>query len=70
MLLNVVPVRRGESWYLRDKDGELLRIDPDFDAVWNLFAVCGNEPRAIFAEWDGEMLLPLGVWADGALAQF
>jgi hypothetical protein len=69
MLLNVVPVRRGKFWYLRDRDGELLQIDSDFDAVWNLFAVCGNEPRAIFAEWDGEMLLPLGVWVEGAPAQ-
>ena len=69
MLSGVVPVRRDNAWFLRDREGELLPVEQDFGNVWKLFAICGNQPRAIFAEWDGERLLPLGVWADGALTQ-
>src|SRR5690606_13440364 len=69
MLSSVVPVRRDKGWFLRDEAGEMLMIDPDFGEVWKLFAICGNQPRAVFAEFDGERLRPLGVWADGALTQ-
>lgn len=67
MLKNVIPVRRSNSWYLRDKDGKLLPVDAGFSNIWKLFAVCGNHPATVFAEWDGEALLPLTVWAEGKL---
>lgn len=64
MLKTVVPVRQDDTWFLRDEAGAMLRIDPDFGGIWNLFAVCGNQPAPIFSEWDGEMLLPLTIWSN------
>lgn len=69
LITGVVPVRRGADWFLRDESGELLPIEPDFSGIWKLFAICGNRPQNVFAEWDGEALRPLCVWADGALTQ-
>lgn len=65
MLKNVIPVRRDSIWFLRDKEGKMLKIDADFGAIWKLFAICGNQPAAVFAEWDGETFLPLTVWTQG-----
>ena len=64
MIKNVVPVQRENQWFLRDAEGKMLQIDSDFSEIWKLFAVCGNKPAMIFAEWDGETLLPLTVWSE------
>ena len=64
---DVIPVRRRELWFLRDNEGRMLQIDSDFGEIWKLFAVCGNRPATIFAEWNGETLLPLTLWTDGKM---
>ena len=36
-------------------------------SLWRLFALAGGHPVALFGEWNGRQLLPLGVWTDGGL---
>ena len=69
LLRRVVPVEREKQWFLRDENGELLPLETDLGGIWQLFSVCGNRPAQIFAEWDGERLLPLRVWTDEEPAQ-
>jgi hypothetical protein len=54
------------SWQLRDGDGAALPLGPRFDDGWTLLALSGGRPLAVFGEWDGEQLRPLGVAADGS----
>jgi hypothetical protein len=69
-LAQVIPVRRENFWFLRDAAGNLLPIDPNFTGAWKLFAVSGNRPVNLFAEWNGETLLPLTAWAENQLLRF
>ena len=62
LLRRVVPVQRDKKWFLRDENGELLPLETDLGGIWQLFAICGNRPAQVFAEWDGERLLPMRVW--------
>jgi hypothetical protein len=70
MFLRVVPVRRENQCFLRDEAGNLLPLAQSFDKVWKLSAVCGGQPAAIFAEWNGETLLPLSVRAENEFIWF
>jgi hypothetical protein len=60
-LMNVLPVRTGERWVLRDTDGRLLELASRPDEAWQLLAVSGGQPVHVFAEWDGTALKPLTV---------
>jgi len=60
-----VPVRDGEGWGMRDDRGDVLPLAPHFARGWELAAVSGGRPVALFGEWDGERLRPLGALADG-----
>lgn len=64
-LLEVAPVRDGDRWRLRDREGRLLPLAGGDDAGWTLLAVSGAAPVAVVGEWDGEALLPLAVAAGG-----
>jgi hypothetical protein len=64
----VVPrATRDESWWLTDPSGRSLRFD---GAVgWQVMAASGGAHVDVFGEWDGFVLAPLSVFADGALVQ-
>lgn len=62
LLRGVVPVC-GEPWLARDATGAALPIaGPEH---WHLLAHSGGHPLDLAAEWDGQVLSPLGVFADG-----
>ena len=52
------------NWYLQDAEGKTLPLSPTFSQGWELLAMSGGHPLAIFGEWNGESLLPLSVWSD------
>lgn len=64
-LAAVVPVTRNGAWLVRDAAGHALPLRANDPAGWRLAALSGGNPLALFGEWDGELLLPLSVWAEG-----
>jgi hypothetical protein len=60
----VVPIRHGEAWAVRDEEGQILPLAARRERGWHLVALSGGHPLALIGEWDGDSLLPLGVWAD------
>jgi hypothetical protein len=64
-LRGVTPVHLGKGGRIvRDGEGSALRLAPV--DVWPVFALSGGAPIDLAAEWDGDVLLPLGLVADGA----
>jgi hypothetical protein len=59
----VVPLLDEGRWLIRDRDGEALPLTGGDH--WSLLSLSGGHPVDLAAEWDGEMLLPLGVVARG-----
>ena len=64
-LQSVIPMRRGEQWFVRDVNGRLLSLRLEPMSGWTLMALSGGHPIAIFGEWNGRSLLPISAWADG-----
>jgi hypothetical protein len=62
---SVIPIRSGEGWAVRDAAGAALPLPASFSHGWRLLAISGGQPLALFGEWDGAVLLPLSVWAEG-----
>jgi hypothetical protein len=63
-LKNVIPGRTSESeWTIRDAKGEALPLARG--EHWLLLALSGGRPIDLFAEWDGDRLLPVAAMADG-----
>jgi hypothetical protein len=63
LLTAVTPVRRNNAWMLRDGEGRVLPIHPNYDA-WMMLAMSGGHSLALFGEWDGDFLWPLSAWAE------
>ena len=65
LLQAVVPVPDGgTSWRLRDAAGAQLALARGDH--WLLLALSGGQPIDLAGEWDGTVIRPLGVVADGA----
>ncbi|HEY6400980.1 MAG TPA: SWIM zinc finger family protein, partial [Blastocatellia bacterium] len=69
-LLNVIPLRRGDTWFIRDSEDRVLKLVPGFEFIWTLLAVSGGHPIDVFSEWDGDYLLPLSAFAEGRFVKF
>ena len=69
-LQTVVPVHRGEQWFIRDSNSRLLSLKSDSTSGWKLLALSGGYPITIFGEWNGRSLLPISAWADGRHVEF
>ncbi len=73
-LLNVTPIRhcdeRGETWFVRDAEGRMLRLAPRFEFGWETLALSGGREIDIFGEWDGDHLWPLSAFAENRFAKF
>jgi hypothetical protein len=54
-LEKVIPTREG----LRDSADRAVKFSPRFHRVWDLLAISGGCPVALFGEWDGTSFLPL-----------
>ncbi len=68
-LQNVIPLRHGEQWMVRDAANHVLPIPSNFAKAWELLALSGGHPVQLFGEWDGEVLLPLSVWVNGKMVK-
>ncbi len=68
-LQNVIPLRRDEQWIVRDAANLVLPLASNFAKEWELLALSGGHPMQLFGEWDGEVLLPLSVWANGRVVK-
>jgi hypothetical protein len=64
-LAAVTPELAGEHWRVRDQAGHMLPLVPRFERGWQLLALSGGRPLALFGEWDGMALLPLSALAEG-----
>jgi hypothetical protein len=65
-LLSPITLMQAESrWFLRDTEGKGLPLSARFQQIGHLLAITGGHPFAIFGEWNGDALLPLGIWAEG-----
>jgi hypothetical protein len=61
MLGQVRPVLQEDRWWLQDAVGHALPLSPRFQHPLELLAISGGHPLQVFGEWDGEVLLPLGI---------
>lgn len=59
---DLTPVSDGHGWFLRDREGLLLAIDPatEIDKIWQLLAVSGGMPLNCFVLRSGNKVVPLG----------
>jgi hypothetical protein len=67
VLEDIVPLRRGNGWAVRDRLDHLLPLTILVEDGWRLLALSGGHPITLVAEWDGEYLNPLSVWMGGEL---
>ena len=62
---NVIPLRRNGVWRLRDIQGVELPLNMAERDAWELLAISGGHPIALFSEWSDNELRVLGAWANG-----
>ncbi|MBS0659031.1 MAG: SWIM zinc finger family protein [Verrucomicrobia bacterium] len=70
LLRAVVPVPAEGGGWLREADGQGVRLARCFAGLWTLLAISGGAPIEVFGEWDGEAFEPLGAWAEGEYVDF
>lgn len=58
----LTPATDQRGWWLRDREGLLMEIDPSFDVekTWQLLAVSGGAPLNCFVLRNGNKVAPLG----------
>ncbi len=64
-LQNVVPQREGTVWLVRDAGEAALPLAPREDDGWPLLALSGGHPVTLFGTWNGDVLTPLSLFAEG-----
>lgn len=64
-IAEVIPVLAREGRLLVDPTGHMIPLAHHFDKEWELLALSGGTPLAVFGEWDGHTILPLCAWAEG-----
>lgn len=67
-IAGVIPVPRPAGhaamprWFVRDREERELPLNQSFTEGWTLLSISGGRPVTLFGEWDGEELLPMGMW--------
>lgn len=61
-LEQVVPVCRERRWYARDAENREAPLKVSEDDGWELLALSGGHPLALFGEWQGDCWRPLTAW--------
>jgi hypothetical protein len=64
-LREVIPTQDEGRWAVRDSAGTRLPLSRRFTGGWQLLALSGGHPLAVFGAWDGDYLLPLGACSGG-----
>ncbi|WP_330228799.1 SWIM zinc finger family protein [Nocardia sp. NBC_00508] len=62
LLVDVVPARTDQRWYVTESDGTALPIRATEDP-WTLLAVSGGHPVTVLGEWNADGLAPISVFA-------
>lgn len=72
LLQAVIPRKEEAGWLLQDHQGATLPFSPRLDSTqgWQLCALSGGHPLAVFGEWDGTSLFPLSVWVEDSFYGF
>lgn len=65
ILHDLVPVRHGEQWLLRDTEEDHLVLRAPEDALWRIVAVAGGKPHTFSLVGSGCTFEPLGMWQEG-----
>ena len=67
LLAQVIPVFYEKEFYLVDNDKKQLKIttNKNSEKGWQLMALSGGKPLAVFGEWQGESLTILSLFANG-----
>ncbi len=65
-----VPIQADDQWLLRDAEGAAVPLARHFAHPWPLLALSGGNPMTVFGEWNGRVLLPLSVFAEGRFVSF
>lgn len=60
-----IPAPVNDQWLLVDMRGNSVPIASRFANAWQLFAISGGAPIAVFGEWNGHELSPLGAISEG-----
>jgi hypothetical protein len=61
-LHHATPALRDDRWFARDADSREAPLRVSDDSGWQLLALSGGHPLAIFGEWFGDHWRPLTVW--------
>ncbi|NEQ48478.1 MAG: SWIM zinc finger family protein [Leptolyngbya sp. SIOISBB] len=61
MLDQVYPLWQEDRWWLQDTVGYALPLSSRFQHPLELLAISGGHPLQLFGEWNGEVLMPLGI---------
>ena len=63
-LEKVILINRAGQWLARDGEQKILPLSAHFgdEKAWQILAASGGAAVDLFGEWNGETLLPLGVW--------
>jgi hypothetical protein len=69
-LLNVTPLLRGDTLFVRDYEGRVLKLAPRFEFGWTMLALSGGREIDVFGEWDGDHFWPLSTFAEGRFVKF
>ncbi|WP_378733579.1 SWIM zinc finger family protein [Nocardia brasiliensis] len=64
LLVDVVPVRTENGWYIAESDGTALPVAAT-EQPWRLLGVSGGHPVTVTAEWTSEGLTPISVFTAG-----
>lgn len=67
MLHGVRVIQREDDWFIQDAEGFVLPLPKKLASRWHLRALSFEAGLSLFAEWKGEQLYPLSVWAQGRL---
>jgi hypothetical protein len=70
LLDEVIPVRQGDTWILRELDGRYLPLAPNFAHPWSLLAISGGNPIQVAGEWDGRSFHPTGAVEQSRFVDF
>lgn len=64
MLHHAIPVLRERRWYVRDAQASEVPMRVGEGDGWQLLALSGGNPLAMFGEWLGDRWRPLSAWHD------
>ncbi len=62
LLLSQVIPRWTDTWLIVDPAGVSVPLQVDSTVAWQMIALSGGHPMTLSGEWNGQALIPLGVW--------